>query len=612
MNEKSINIVKRYLDAENIPYAILLNGEWGSGKTWFLRNRFEELFKKKLVYTSANGLKSLDDISQQVLYRKLYLKSELVKDPRAKLAWGITKQFGKAIIEKYTGYNTDDAKKLEVDLSDFASLSADEVLVIDDIERMNSNITIEEFLGYVSTNFTEENGFKVILVADEEQLTKKLDKVAENYLNIKEKTIWQTVKYEVDIPAIYDDLIKPYSPETQKLLGEKKSYLLGIFSKYDLANLRWVLYYFQIIQDILKHNEDFLSDPNREILLCSILITCIEYKKGNLISRQGEEVPNFIKLNHPVIRMKGGLILDGGEFKKVDEPEELTPEDFFSIKYLESDTPDYHYFGSIYDLVCFGLLDFESLKDEFKQYEETLKTKEDWHVTLDRLSRLLHLEEKEFRKEWDQLLKYLNSNKYDLYDLRTIAGLYHTYSRVGIKFPTSKSELYKLLTNRTKAVIQQKRPSEDIYSHFNKEFGEQCAEYRKLMELSQKIESKFVLNDIEKGMKETIRKIRSSEAIEPSYLVSLIYNLDKKRIKEIAELLVVKTKTIYNFETAFNKALSTLRISAVENEKAKINLEYLLKVLTSKSKSKNIVRFIVKRMNKTVEDKVYRYWNHHT
>jgi len=613
MKKNTINIIRRYLDAEHIPYALLIDGSWGTGKTWFLKNRFESLFKKKIIYTSANGINSLDDISQQVLYRKLFLKSKLVKDPRAKLAWGITKQVGKALIEKATGYNTDDAKKLGVDLNDFASLSKDEVLIIDDIERMHKNISTEELLGYISTNFTEENKFKVILVADEAQLIKKLDKSKESYLNIKEKTIWQTVQYQVDIPLIYDALIKPYNANTKSLLSAKKEYLLSLFEKYKITNLRWILYYFQIIEDIIKSDKEFLSHKKREILLNSILITCIEYKKGNLTSRQDEEIPKYIQIKHPVIRISGDLFSFGEQgFEKEEEPKEHSKEEIFSNEYLNSKEPDYQYFESIYKLTCFGLLDFSQLKKEIKTYEKSIRKREDWQVTVDSLTNLLHLEEDKFIEEWEKMIAYLNDDKYDIYDLRNIAGLHHTYARVGITFPTSPTDLYKTLMRKTKASSQRKQYREDKYFHIRDEFEDESIKYKDLMTQSQKIESDFVLNNIKDAIKDTIEKVKTCQIINPSEISTLILNSDKKTVKLLAETAVRNNKTINNFESPFNKSVNTLRAAAHDNEKAKNNLAYFIKSMENKTKRENILKFIVKRMRKTVEEKAFKYWNYHT
>jgi Cdc6-like AAA superfamily ATPase len=60
------DIIQRYLHSE-IPYALLIDGKWGSGKTWYIKNRFKEDFGKEVVYTSANGITSIDDLTQQIL-----------------------------------------------------------------------------------------------------------------------------------------------------------------------------------------------------------------------------------------------------------------------------------------------------------------------------------------------------------------------------------------------------------------------------------------------------------------------------------------------------------------------------------------------------------------
>lgn len=42
MNERFKSLIERYLKKEDKPpYALLVNGKWGSGKTWYFKNQFE-------------------------------------------------------------------------------------------------------------------------------------------------------------------------------------------------------------------------------------------------------------------------------------------------------------------------------------------------------------------------------------------------------------------------------------------------------------------------------------------------------------------------------------------------------------------------------------------
>ena len=83
-------------------------------------------------------------------------------------------------------------------------------------------------------------------------------------------------------------------------------------------------------------------------------------------------------------------------------------------------------------------------------------------------------------------------------------------------------------------------------------------------------------------------------------------------MKLLAETAVRNNKTINNFESPFNKSVNTLRAAAHDNEKAKNNLAYFIKSMENKTKRENILKFIVKRMRKTVEEKAFKYWNYHT
>ena len=41
-----IDIVKEYVENKNTGYAIMIDGEWGSGKTYFVREKLEKKLKK--------------------------------------------------------------------------------------------------------------------------------------------------------------------------------------------------------------------------------------------------------------------------------------------------------------------------------------------------------------------------------------------------------------------------------------------------------------------------------------------------------------------------------------------------------------------------------------
>ena len=64
--EEIIEIIKTYYSDVNSQNAILLNGEWGCGKTYFVKNKILAEINDS-VYVSLYGLSNTNDISNRIL-----------------------------------------------------------------------------------------------------------------------------------------------------------------------------------------------------------------------------------------------------------------------------------------------------------------------------------------------------------------------------------------------------------------------------------------------------------------------------------------------------------------------------------------------------------------
>jgi len=80
MKNKIEEQVRAYIDRPNTDYAVLINGEWGTGKTYFITNviDWKELcgIDKKIIYISLNGLSSLEDIKKILVYKYFTSKNK--------------------------------------------------------------------------------------------------------------------------------------------------------------------------------------------------------------------------------------------------------------------------------------------------------------------------------------------------------------------------------------------------------------------------------------------------------------------------------------------------------------------------------------------------------
>ena len=187
MNTKELNqTIIQYLTESKLKNAILINGSWGSGKTYYIRNGLIEAIKKMEnngkrvvpVYVSLYGIESLNDISKEMFNKTILFGKEINIDfkkanivgskLRRKYTWdvakGTTKSLIKGLITKHLGIEF-----VLPDIKDYWQYidSTDVVLILDDLER--SRIDITELLGYIN-NFVEEYAVKTIIVANEEEV----------------------------------------------------------------------------------------------------------------------------------------------------------------------------------------------------------------------------------------------------------------------------------------------------------------------------------------------------------------------------------------------------------------------------------------------------------
>ena len=60
-----------FLKRKDVDYALMINGVWGAGKTFFAQNSLQEVFKSaKLspVYVSLNGVCTFEEVAAQIVF----------------------------------------------------------------------------------------------------------------------------------------------------------------------------------------------------------------------------------------------------------------------------------------------------------------------------------------------------------------------------------------------------------------------------------------------------------------------------------------------------------------------------------------------------------------
>ena len=190
-------VMDDYLKNELINYAILIKGEWGSGKTFFVKKNIVKRYDNAL-YISLYGISSIDKLSEKIyleiikskattncvskFFRKLHQKiffKILFFIPI--LIFKILKLFYELLF-KFIWIITYNLVNLKFNIN-ISSLSKKDfygilkmykkldkyILVIDDLERCN--MPIEETMGFIN-DFVENNNMKCILIANENEIYK--------------------------------------------------------------------------------------------------------------------------------------------------------------------------------------------------------------------------------------------------------------------------------------------------------------------------------------------------------------------------------------------------------------------------------------------------------
>jgi hypothetical protein len=313
-NENLNEYIKHYLEKDKTGRAIMLTGPWGVGKSFYIENSLIPFLKEeqngahKCVVVSLYGLSSISEVSKAIYLeaRGLNIKSEsgqAVVLAAKTVVKGITSSFGIDL-----GIDDKDLSKIynSIDL-------ADRLIIFEDVER--TKIDILEFMGYVN-NLTEQDGIKVLLVTNEEELIKYKqaeDKTANgnnhhnllrpaaeqygytektvDYLRVKEKTVGDTIAFSRDLRNAVVDILKAFN-NTLSLVSESQQVekIIDIMQRLQSANLRAIIYAAQKTADIFERIdlEAFSKEFLEAIFYSNVIVSLRLSKKAQLKWQEDE------------------------------------------------------------------------------------------------------------------------------------------------------------------------------------------------------------------------------------------------------------------------------------------------------------------------------------
>ena len=332
---KDDDVIKKvlaYVEDERYRQAVLIDGEWGAGKTFFVKEKLlmrikEELPEKRIYYISLYGVSSSEQIVDEIYSSMVgeIIDEKLGGKKGRVVERGIS--FTSKLIAAGMKYFNIDTKDLP-QLSDIKELN-DAIIIFDDLERCE--LEINQTLGVIN-NLVEHNDIKVILVANQneigkinfsrglshkyqvaiddrleldekgkqeeskvsytkEQLIKRTEQLFSEdvfYKKVKEKLIGLTIYYQPNLAEVYVAVIEKFIKEEapKKYLISNKQKIVNIFEEKRHYNIRTLIFAliafekFYIIIDAIPFEFHKYVAHELDKVLKYTMISAIQIKSG--------------------------------------------------------------------------------------------------------------------------------------------------------------------------------------------------------------------------------------------------------------------------------------------------------------------------------------------
>jgi hypothetical protein len=350
LNKNLEDYMKFYMSLSNPQFAVLINGKWGSGKTFYIKakvDKWNSVLKKSknnsiAQKTSFWNKKDKQKEDEEIVLKPLYISlygvsstsqiSEKIKEALNPLFYTkgakIIKNILLGAVKTATHINLDtdgDGKsdgKVSFNVNSIGLLKGgddrikgEKLIIFDDLERCK--LKISELFGYIN-EFVEHYSCKVILLSEESKIFEKCEEEKEAYKEFKEKLVGQTFIIQADIEKAIDAFINKLSASKEKeFLENSKGLIKSVFESSKIENLRilrqsildFERFVNQFDSSLKEHKkyQDFLKN-----LLGHFVLVYLEFKSGNdtISNLSNYSFAGDQKENEQKIRSKYDEVLD--------------------------------------------------------------------------------------------------------------------------------------------------------------------------------------------------------------------------------------------------------------------------------------------------------------
>lgn len=358
-----IESLKVYFENKLTDYAVMITGEWGVGKTYFLRKDiFSLISQKKLIpiYVSLIGLNDISHLEKLIIQKINPFYNSPSKSTVAREA-----DYIESIIN-----NTE---KPEITIPDNL------VLCFDDLERIKPEF-FESAMGFINV-FIEHYKTKCVFISNEDILENNT--LFPTYKVVKEKYIRFTYSFTPELKEVLKSKISGIKTTDQSYYGIPT--ILEMFKRGKSYNLRTLFFTLSIFEQCLLELEKLPNTfPYKNDIIKLVLSYCcfytIEIKKGT---------PHELLDKITIVRKQEVLLTNLEDLfigEKVSEDKkqnvELNTKDetarLESIQqsYFLDDSINFERFVSVAEMIKGGYLNSGMLEKEISRLSKALEKKE--------------------------------------------------------------------------------------------------------------------------------------------------------------------------------------------------------------------------------------------
>ena len=473
-----IESILDYVRSDYTDYAIMINGEWGSGKTYFWNNQVKKKIEslklngKKFttIYMSLYGISNLEEISKKIFMETSQLMDRNLRKYMSANGQNTIPEYAKTGIDmaNFFGNGSNSGK---LDYEEFFSTD-DKVLCFDDLER--ANVDVIDILGYIN-NFVEHDHIKTIIICNEKELSTKiknsnlemktfiatylLDKQGElnksdkpmvekiqekiehvfdkaiDYERIKEKLVGETFEYAPQFDYIINGILMRFenNRELIRFLRENTELIISTFKKSGTRNLRILKHALNDFNKIYEEVNKFFPNTNNRVMQTMLIFTIavsFEIKAGKITKEKFKNIKD--NEEYKSILVSSRVLMDNRQFYIKE----------FDGNYYYNFKADYRFFKFIEYYVRTRIFDMKLFKSEMEAVNASPKEKKIPAYKKILVEEYWKVQDDQFGKIVDEILEDVKKGELELIDIVKLFEYFVYFSKSGLiqnDIPTLKT-----------------------------------------------------------------------------------------------------------------------------------------------------------------------------